>query len=238
MLGFGQLTDFQRPHFPASGGRFELSFLRGRPAEFRRVVRRPEMSPSHRCGAPRASHKRRGRPGGDLARAAVTQQSLPRSHPAAKKTAHSRDAVSGRATRRPCLARRGHGAARSPAASGFCRSWESETSAVPHTISGRPTGGTHPLDPDKAIAHIAEAAAIEVAGELLARGFAEARAEGPNVIARQGKITWRIINRVRHEPGIRARVHEQFAALVVANLVNRLPSREHQPLFRPDPSKS
>ncbi len=76
---------------------------------------------------------------------------------------------------------------------------------------------------------IAEAAAAEAAQALLQHGFDEARAEGTDLVLRQGKTTWRAVNRLRHEPGIRERVQEQFARFVVSNLVNQRPSTVRPP---------
>lgn len=75
---------------------------------------------------------------------------------------------------------------------------------------------------------VAAAAAIKAARALLQHGFDDARADGANLVLRQGRTTWRIINRVRHEPGMGERVREQFAAMVVGNLVNGPPARERQ----------
>ena len=82
---------------------------------------------------------------------------------------------------------------------------------------------------ERHVQRIAEAAAIEAAQALLQHGFDEARAEGADIVLRRGKTTWRVINRVRYEPGIRERVQDQFARFVVSNLVNQRPSTAHQP---------
>lgn len=84
-------------------------------------------------------------------------------------------------------------------------------------------------DADRHVQRIGEAAAIEAARALLQYGFDEARAEGTTLVLRQGKTTWRIVNRVRHDPGVRERVQDQFVRFVVGNLVNRPPSTAHQP---------
>ena len=106
------------------------------------------------------------------------------------------------------------------------------TSRVEHT-SERNRGEGRLVQPEEQaerhVQRIAEAAAIEAAQELLQHGFDEARAEGADLVLRQGKTTWRVINRVRHEPGIRERVQAQFASFVVSNLVNQRPSTVHQP---------
>ncbi len=84
-------------------------------------------------------------------------------------------------------------------------------------------------DAERHVQRIAEAAAVEAAQALLQHGFDKARADGANMVLRQGKTTWRVINRVRYEPGIRQRVQDQFAGFVVSNLVNQRPSTVHQP---------
>ena len=82
---------------------------------------------------------------------------------------------------------------------------------------------------ERHVQRIAEAAAVEAAQALLQHGFDEARAEGADLVLRHGKTTWRVINRVRHEPGIRERVQDQFVRFVVSNLVNQQPSTVHRP---------
>jgi len=84
------------------------------------------------------------------------------------------------------------------------------------------------MERDDAAAHIAEAAAIEAARGLRAMGFDEARADGPDIIARKGKTTWRLINRVRSAPGIRERLLDRFVSHLMSGLVNRLPSTERK----------
>ena len=106
------------------------------------------------------------------------------------------------------------------------------TSRVEHT-SERNRGEGRLVQPEEQaerhVQRIAEAAAIEAAQALLQHGFDEARAEGADIVLRRGKTTWRVINRVRYEPGIRERVQDQFARFVVSNLVNQRPSTAHQP---------
>lgn len=73
---------------------------------------------------------------------------------------------------------------------------------------------------------IAAVAALEAARALSQMGFS-AQAEGANIIARQGKTTWRVTNRVRFQPGIRQQVLHQLSADIISALVNRLPTKAH-----------
>ena len=90
------------------------------------------------------------------------------------------------------------------------------------------TAETQTADPEAGVRLIAETAALKAANELRLSGY-DSRAEGPDVLARKGKTSWRLINRVtRSEPGMREKVLDQFAACVANNIVSRPPSTARQ----------
>ena len=67
-------------------------------------------------------------------------------------------------------------------------------------------------------------AATQAAGDLLQRGFDHAEADGANLVARSGKVNWRVSNRLTHRPGARAELLAGFDAAVVRALLTPLPT--------------
>ncbi len=110
------------------------------------------------------------------------------------------------------------------------RTWTGNGRAAARIPSPVEGGGPLPsaAETERHVKRIAEGAAIEAAQALLLHGFDEARASGADLVLRHGRTTWIVINRVRHEAGIRGLVQEQLARFVVSNLVSLPPSMAHR----------
>ena len=71
---------------------------------------------------------------------------------------------------------------------------------------------------------LTNAAATTAARSLLKRGFDQATAVGSDLMLRHGSEIWIVTNVIEYQPGVREQLLDRFAAAVVNEIANSLPT--------------